>query len=30
VLRIPNNEVFRHFREICDYIDLRVKEAVDR
>ena len=29
VLRIPNNEVFRRFREICEYIDRQVKERLD-
>ena len=29
VLRIPNNEVNRNFREVCDYIDINVKEKIN-
>ena len=29
VLRIPNNEVNRNFREVCDYIDIIVKEKIN-
>ena len=28
VIRIPNDEVFRHFREICDYIDHVVQQSL--
>ena len=28
VVRIPNNEVFRNFRGICEYIDVKVKEQL--
>jgi len=28
VLHIPNNEVSRNFRGVCDYIDLYVQKAV--
>ncbi len=28
VLRIPNNEVFRNFRGVCEYIDEVVKQSL--
>lgn len=28
VIRIPNNEIFRNFRGVCEYIDLTVRERV--
>ena len=28
VLRIPNNEVFRNFRGVCEFIDMIVKERL--
>ena len=30
VLRIPNNEVNRNFRGVCEYIDLAVKQSIHR
>ena len=30
VIRIPNNEVNRNFRGVCEYIDLFVKESLHR
>jgi len=30
VIRIPNNEVMRNFRGVCDYIDMAVKESLHR
>lgn len=30
VIRIPNNEVNKHFREVCEYIDSFVKESLHR
>ena len=30
VLRIPNNEVNRNFRGVCEYIDLAVKQSLHR
>lgn len=30
VLRIPNTEVNRNFRGVCEWIDLHVKEAMER
>ena len=28
IVRIPNNEVSRNFRGVCEYIDMAVKQAV--
>ena len=28
VLRIPNNEINRNFRAVCEYIDMRVKQSL--
>ena len=28
VIRIPNNEVMRNFRGVCEYIDLQVKQSL--
>ncbi len=28
VIRIPNNEIMRNFRGICEYIDLQVKQSL--
>ena len=28
VLRIPNNEINRNFKGVCEYIDAEVKEAI--
>ena len=28
VVRIPNNEISRNFRGVCEYIDLQVKESL--
>ena len=28
VLRIPNNEISRNFRAVCEYIDMRVKQSL--
>lgn len=28
VIRIPNNEVSRNFRGVCEYIDLVVKQSL--
>ena len=30
VIRIPNNEVNKNFRGVCEYIDLLVKESLHR
>ncbi len=30
VIRIPNNEVNKNFRGVCEYIDLFVKESLHR
>ncbi|MBQ3011329.1 MAG: endonuclease domain-containing protein [Oscillospiraceae bacterium] len=30
VIRIPNNEVMRNFRGVCEYIDMIVKESLHR
>ena len=30
VIRVPNNEVNRNFRGVCEYIDLFVKESLHR
>ena len=29
VLRIPNNEIHRNFKGVCEWIDIQVKEAID-
>ncbi|MBR4909691.1 MAG: DUF559 domain-containing protein [Clostridia bacterium] len=29
VIRIPNNEVHKNFRGVCEYIDICVKEALE-
>ncbi|MBQ9842180.1 MAG: endonuclease domain-containing protein [Clostridia bacterium] len=28
VIRIPNNEISRNFRGVCEYIDLQVKQSI--
>ena len=28
VIRIPNNEISRNFKEVCEYIDLQVKQSI--
>ena len=28
VIRIPNNEIFRNFRGVCEYIDIAVKNRL--
>ena len=30
VLRIPNNEIFRHFESVCTYIDNMVKQSLSQ
>ncbi len=30
VIRIPNNEVFRNFRAVCEYIDLQVRQSLSQ
>ena len=30
VIRIPNNEVMRNFRGVCEYIDLQVKQSLSQ
>ena len=30
VIRIPNNEIFKNFRGVCEYIDLCVKQSLHR
>ena len=30
IIRIPNNEINKNFRGVCEYIDLLVKESVNR
>ena len=30
ILRIPNNEVSRNFRGVCEYIDAAVKQSIHR
>ena len=30
VLRIPNNEVMRNFRGVCEYIDAAVKQSLSQ
>jgi very-short-patch-repair endonuclease len=30
VIRIPNNEVTRNFRGVCEYIDLQVKQSLSQ
>lgn len=30
VLRIPNNQVNEHFRDVCEYIDIKVREAMGK
>ncbi|MBQ8910356.1 MAG: endonuclease domain-containing protein [Oscillospiraceae bacterium] len=30
VIRIPNNEVMKNFRGVCEYIDGRVKQSLHR
>ena len=30
VLRIPNNEVTRNFQEVCQYIDMAVKQSLSQ
>ena len=30
VIRIPNNEVNRNFREVCEYIDAAVKQSLSQ
>lgn len=30
ILRIPNNEVSRNFRGVCEYIDLEVKQSLSQ
>ena len=30
VIRIPNNELNRNFRGVCEYIDMCVREACSR
>ena len=30
IIRIPNNEVSRNFRGVCEYIDMAVKQATTR
>ena len=30
VIRIPNNEVFKNFRGVCDYIDASVKHSLSQ
>ena len=30
VIRIPNNEVMKNFRGVCEYIDIMVKQSLHR
>ena len=30
ILRIPNNEIFRNFRGVCEYIDAAVKQSLSQ
>ncbi len=30
IIRIPNNEINKNFRGVCEYIDMRVKESLHR
>ena len=30
VLRIPNNEVMRNFRGVCEFIDLQVRQSLSQ
>ena len=30
IIRIPNNEVFKNFRGVCEYIDLAVKQSLSQ
>ena len=30
VIRIPNNEVIRNFRGVCEYIDIAVKQSLSQ
>jgi len=30
VLRIPNNEINRNFENVCEYIDLAVKQSLSQ
>ena len=30
VIRIPNNEVMRNFRGVCEYIDLQVRQSLSQ
>ena len=30
IIRIPNNEVMRNFRRVCDYIDLQIKQSLSQ
>ena len=30
VIRIPNNEVFKNFHGVCDYIDASVKQSLSQ
>ena len=30
VIRIPNNDVMRNFRGVCEYIDLQVKQSLSQ
>ena len=30
VIRIPNNEVFKNFRGVCEYIDLAIKQSLSQ
>ena len=30
VIRIPNNEIMRNFRGVCEYIDLQVRQSLSQ
>ena len=30
IIRIPNNQVFKNFRGVCEYIDLAVKQSLSQ
>ena len=30
IIRIPNNEVFKNFRGVCEYIDIAVKQSLSQ